>query len=280
MTSALALCWNRPIFAATIARFSHVCQLVATCFTASWSATWAAANLPRRMLSAATLFQAWPFSASICVHRTNAERASSSRSAFKRAYPALNQPSGKSGLIFIAADQCSAALVQSSRNAARLARDRMARAFLPSETSSAFWKCSSRSSASPRAHHSFGSVGSTSRRLRMVSAAACFLPSSVRHTMSESQSSISSNSSSAAPTMPSDTRCSPSSLRNMAPGGNHAEYAYRILAAADGDGASRLLTRSSITSNARSRVLARSRSCLHASTAAAARSTGRDRACV
>ena len=109
-------------------------------------------------------------------------------------------------MVFIASDQYSAADFQSSRSAARLANDRMARAFLPSLTSSAFRKCSSRSRASPRAHQSFGSVGSTSRRLRIVSAAACFFPSSVRHTMSESHSSISSKSSSAAPTMPSDTR--------------------------------------------------------------------------
>ena len=51
-------------------------------------------------------------------------------------------------------------------------------------------------------------------------------------------------------------------------------------AAAEGAGASRPFTRSSIESNARSRVRGRSRSCLDASTAAAARSTGRDRRCV
>mmetsp|Transcript_12537 Transcript_12537/g.50415 ORF Transcript_12537/g.50415 Transcript_12537/m.50415 type:complete len:365 (+) Transcript_12537:545-1639(+) len=56
--SARALCWNLPILALTIARFSHVCHDVATCFTASRSATCAAAYFCLRMFNAATLFQA------------------------------------------------------------------------------------------------------------------------------------------------------------------------------------------------------------------------------
>eukprot|EP00982_Pelagococcus_subviridis_P004216 29099-Pelagococcus_subviridis.AAC.3 len=157
------------------------------------------------MFNAATLFHPRPFSESCCVHRTNATRASSSRPAFRSANPALNHPSGNSGFKRIALDQYSAASFQSSRTPARRASDRNARADLPSLTSNALWKCISSSSASPSAHHSFGSSSSCASRLRIVSAAACFFPRSVRHTMSESHSSISSNSSSAAPTIPSAT---------------------------------------------------------------------------
>mmetsp|Transcript_15627 Transcript_15627/g.65873 ORF Transcript_15627/g.65873 Transcript_15627/m.65873 type:complete len:202 (-) Transcript_15627:1315-1920(-) len=138
LTNARALCWKCPTLALTIARFSQVCQLFRICFVASRSATCAASKRPRRMLSAATLFHAWPFSASACVHRTNALNASSSLSAFNSAYPQLNHPSGNSGFRRMASDQYRAARGQSSLAAAPRARERHARAARPSETKSAF----------------------------------------------------------------------------------------------------------------------------------------------